>query len=127
MTPAELIKKYIALRDWLEADSKAVEERQKPYHDAMKAIEGMVQQKLIDEQTDSIKTEYGTAYRTTVMSVRMADRATFVDYVRQLPDGMEYFTNAVAKEKVKDYIEKNGSAPPGIDVTTIAKIGFRRS
>ncbi len=127
MTPAQLIKKYIELRDWLEADQKAVEERQKPYVDAMKTIEGLTQQALIDAGADNIKTEYGTAYRTTVMSVRMADRAVFVDYVRQLPDGMEYFTNAVAKEKVKDYIDKNGSAPPGIDVTTIAKTGFRRS
>ena len=127
MNPAELIKKYIELRDWLEADTAAVDARQKPYKDGMVAIEGMVQQELIKDGADNIKTPFGTAYRTTHMSVKMADRGTFEQFVSSLPEPFSYFTNAVSKEKIKEYIEANGAAPPGIDITTIAKVNFRRS
>jgi len=127
MTPAELIKKYIELRDWLEADNKAVEERQKPYKDAMTAIEGAVQQHLIETGAESVKTEFGTAYKTTFTSVRMADRGAFIQFVSAQNDGWDYFTNAVAKEKIREYVDTHGAAPPGIDITSIAKTNFRRS
>lgn len=128
MTPAAIIKKYIELRDWLEADSKAVDERQKPYKDGMALLENMMQEILNKDGADNIKTEFGTAYRTTLMSVRMADRGAFLDYiVKSDDDPFRFFTNAVAKEQIKDYIDKHGAAPAGIDVTTIVKTNFRRS
>lgn len=128
MTPAAIIKKYIELRDWLEADSKSVDERQKPYKDAMSLLENTMQEILNKDGADNIKTEFGTAYRTSLMSVRMADRAAFIDYiVKSQDDPFSYFTNAVSKEKIKDYIDKHGAAPAGIDVTTLLKTNFRRS
>lgn len=128
MTPADLIKKYIELRDWLERDTKAVEERQKPYRDAMATIEGAIQKHLLDNNLDNVKSEFGTAYRTSLMSVKLADRQAFINYVTQLDgDPFSYFTNAVSKEKIKEHIETHGSPPSGIDITTIQKVGFRRS
>lgn len=128
MTPADLIKKYIELRDWLERDTKAAEERQKPYRDAMATIEGAVQKHLLDNNLDNVKSEFGTAYRTTHMSVKLADRGAFINYITQNSNNpFSYFTNAVSKEKIKEHIDAHGSAPSGIDVATIQKIGFRRS
>jgi len=128
MTPANLIKKYISIRDYVEAQQKADEERLKPYKDGMVAIEGAVQQHLIDTGAENIKTEFGTAYRTTHMSVRLADRQAFINYIVNVDaDPFSYFTNAVSKEKIKEHIDAHGSAPSGIDITTIQKVNFRRS
>lgn len=128
MTPAAIIKKYIELRDWIEADTKAVDERQKPYRDGMNLLENMMQEILNKDGADNIKTEFGTAYRTTLMSVRMADRQAFIDYVSNTEDDpFAYFTNAVSKEKIKEFIDQHGSPPAGIDITTIQKTNFRRA
>lgn len=142
MTPAELIKKYIELRDYVEAQIRTDEERLKPYKDGMDAISGMVQQHLISDGADNIKTEFGTAYRTTHMSVRLADRGALLAMLQDealhhddpvtiaetaVQSVASYFTAAVNKEKIKEYLDAKGNAPPGIDITTIQKVNFRRS
>lgn len=127
-TPAEIIHKFIQLRDTLESKTKDFEESVKPYKDGMNLLENMMQEILNKDGADNIKTEFGTAYRTTIMSVKMADRAAFIDYVSNTEDDpFAYFTNAVSKEKIKDYIDHHGTPPAGIDVTTIQKTNFRRA
>lgn len=127
MTPAQLIQQFIRLRDHVEARTRAFEEELKPYQDGMKAIEGMVQQYLNDAGADNIKTEFGTAYKSTLMSVKLADRNAFEGFIVERPDGLSFFTNTVSKEKIKEYIDAAGNAPPGVDITYITKVNFRRS
>lgn len=128
MTPADLIKKYIELRDWLERDTKANDERQKPYCDAMSTIEGALQQHLLTNDLQNIKADgIGTAFLKTNTHVRMADRNAFDAFVSTLPDPLSYFTNAVRKETVLDYAKEHGTPPAGIDLTSIQEVQIRRS
>lgn len=124
----EMIQQYIKLRDHVELKTKEFEATLKPYREGMAAIENAVSQQIIDLGGESIKTEYGTAYRSTVMAVKMADRQAFMEFVTQDWGEREAFlTSAVTKDVVKDWIEQNNSKPPGLDITYVHKTNFRRA
>ena len=128
MNTGEMIQQFIKLRDYVELKTKEFEETMKPYKAGMAAIENAVSQQIIDLGGESIKTEFGTAYRTTVMAVKMADRQAFMEFVTQDWGEREAFlTSAVTKDVVKDWIEQNNSKPPGLDIAYIHKTNFRRS
>ena len=117
------------LRDWLERDNAAVEERQKPYKGAMTTIEGALQAHLLANDLQNMKADgIGTAFLKTATHVRLADRGAFVDYIQTLDtDPFDFFTNAVRKEKVLEYFESTGAALPGVDITSIQEVQIRRS
>lgn len=127
MTIGEMIKKYVELRDFmkLRAEARAVED--KPYNEAMETIEGIVLQHLNENSEQSIKTEWGTAYKSTTMSAKVASPEDFFNYVREA-DAFQLLTSAVSKDAVKDHMEEHqGTPPPGIDVTYFTKVNFRRA
>jgi hypothetical protein len=126
MNTGELIRRYIELRDHVEKRTKDLETELDPYKRGMQAIEGAVSQQIIDLGGESIKTEHGTAYRTTVMTAKVADREAFMNFVFE-DQRDEFLTAAVSKEAVKEWLEKYQAKPPGIDVTYIHKTNFRRS
>lgn len=126
MTPSEMIGQYIQCRDWLEAEQGKFDERCKPVRERMQLLEGAVTEALLAAGGESLKTEHGTAYRSTTLAVRCADRETFMDFVF---DGRRegLLTSAVSKDAVKEYMDMhNGEAPPGVDITFIHKTNFRR-
>ncbi len=125
MTPAVIIQKYIALRDWLEADTKANDARQKPYADALVTLEGLMMNHLAENGLDNVKSEFGTAFKKTGTRVRVADRGAFNQFVEQ-QGSLDWFTNAVSKEKIVDYVKEHGCAPSGVDVTYITDVQFNR-
>jgi hypothetical protein len=128
MNTGEMIQQYIKLRDYVELKTKEFEAGIKQYRDGMAAIESAVSQQIIEMGGESIKTEFGTAYRTTVMAVKMADRQAFMEFVTQDWGKREAFlTSAVTKDVVKDWIEQNNSKPPGLDIAYIHKTNFRRA
>jgi hypothetical protein len=126
MNTGDMIKRYIELRDYKEARTKAFEEEMKPYTAAMATIEGAVSQQITDLGGESIKTEHGTAYHSEIMSVKVASREEFMRFVME-DQREEFLTSAVSKEAVRDWIEKYQALPPGVDVTKILKTNFRRS
>lgn len=127
MTIGEMIKKYVDLRDFmkLRAEARAVED--KPYNEAMETIEGVLLQHLNENNEQSIKTEWGTAYKSTTMSAKVASPEDFFNYVREA-DAFQLLTSAVSKDAVKEHMEEHqGQPPPGVDVTYFTKVNFRRA
>ncbi len=125
MTPAEIIKKYVEIRDWIEADTKANDARQKPYTDALVTLEGLMMNHLAENGLDNVKSEYGTAFKKTGTRVRVADRGSFNEFVATT-GSLDWFTNAVSKEKIVDYVKEHGCAPAGVDITYITDVQFNR-
>ncbi len=126
MNTGELIQRYIAMRDYVEKRTAAFEEELQPYKKGMQAIEGAVHQQILDLGGESIKTEFGTAYLSETMSVKVASREEFMRFVFE-DQREEFLTAAVSKEAVKDWINKYEVPPPGINITKIQKTNFRRS
>lgn len=126
-TTADVIAKYIAIRDFIEDRQKKFDEFLAPYYGSMKSIEAYVANELNTQNADSISTERGTAYRSTLMQTKVESREDWLDFVF---DGRRegFITNAVPKDAVKEHLEANNSVPPpGIKVNFIHKVNFRRS
>ncbi len=126
MTPAEIIQKYIAIRDKIAKDTESFEAKQKPYVDGLTTLEGMMMEHLNKNELDNVKSEFGTAFKKQGTRVRVADRGAFNEFVLTQPDPLAFFTNAVAKEKIVEYVTENNCAPSGVDVTYITTVQFNR-
>lgn len=123
----DLVKKYIEVRDFMKIKAEAFDAEMKPYSTALVAIEGALAMEMDRLGADSIKTEHGTPYRSTIMSPKVTDRDAFLDFVAA-ENAFEFFTAAIAKEAVKTYMEEHGDAlPPGVEVAYIKKINIRRA
>lgn len=129
MTPTigEIVKRYVELRDFMKARNEKRAEEDKPYLDAMTSLEGFVLDHLNRENEQSVKTEWGTAYKSTTMSAKVVDAEALFDYVRNT-DEFHLLTAAVAKDAVKEHMDEHqGSPPPGVDIGYYTKVNFRRS
>jgi hypothetical protein len=122
-----IIRKYIEFRDFKDERTKAFDAEMKPIDEAMEMLAGYMHTRLNERGDDSVKTEFGTAYRQRTMSVRTADKDALFNFVREA-DAFELLAGNVSKDAIKSYAEEHGGLyPPGIDVTFISKTLFRRS
>lgn len=127
LTPADLVRKYLELRAHVEARTKAVDDELAPYKAGMETIEGAVHKYLDDNGLDNLKTPDGTAFKKSGTRVRVVDRQILNDWVKANPTRIEFFTNAVAKELVLDYIKEHETPPPGIDFVRFLEVQFRKA
>lgn len=127
MTPAEIIKQYVALRDYKEELVKQQKAALKPYNDALDTLENALLEQLNADAAQSIKTEFGTAFKKTSMTVKTVDKDALFDFVRST-ENFSMLTAAVSKEALKEYMEENEDRrPPGVDVTFFTEVQVRRN
>ncbi len=128
-TADQIITRYLELRDYMEAEDKAFSERMEPYRKARAALEGAAALMIAASgpTTKHISCEAGTVFKTETLSVKCADVQAFHNFVFER-NARQFLTAHVAKESVKEWMESNGGhPPPGVDVTFIHKVQFRRS
>lgn len=121
-----LVEDYVKVRD-LKADIEAKhKERVSKYNEVLMAIEAKILQFLQDHNLDTVKTGAGTAYTRTVKSASIADGELFRNYVimNQKYELVDWKANANA---VQDYVTAEGNLPPGVNFSSMQKIGVRRS
>lgn len=129
MTPTigQMIEQFVKLRDFMKARAEKRTEEDKPYIEAMSTLENAVLAHLNAENEQSVKTEWGTAYKSTTMSARVADSTAFFDYVREA-DAFHLLIAGAAKDAVKVHMDEHqGMPPPGVDVSYFTKVNFRRA
>lgn len=131
MTDEQLIGQFIKLRNYVDAQTKAFEETMKPYEDGMKAIENHFSGVLNTMAPDpdgkaSIATSHGTVFRKKELSVGIADREVWFDFIGSDFDANKRFlTMAVTKKEVQEFITETQQLPPGLNATYIYKTQFR--
>ncbi len=134
-TIGDMIQQYIKVRDHIEQRTAKFEEEIKPYKDGLVTIENAVHAHLNEQNEQSIKTEFGTAFKKEWTQVKMADKDTFIQWVTDCDDIVElqqrvgnFFTAAVSKEAVVEHMKETGGAlPPGLGFTKGYKVNFRRA
>jgi hypothetical protein len=131
MNADQLIARYIQLRDFVEKRSKEHAEELAPYNAALKAIENAGSALLIEQGGDAgkanIVTPSGTMYRKKWVSLTMADRAAWMDFVIADWDAREKFlTSAVTKSEIEEWIEVEKAVPPGLNRKTGYDVYFNR-
>jgi hypothetical protein len=121
----ELVAQYVKLRDRLKEADDAHKKKTKDARDYLDRLNGKLLERLNEIGGDSVKTEAGTAYRTTRRSATIADGEVFREFIitNEAFDIVDWRANASA---VEDYIRAEGGPPPGVNFTTAFTVGVRR-
>jgi hypothetical protein len=121
------VEQYIALRDKIREIKARHEEELKPLNDLLMRLNGAILDHLNTHGGDSITVRgVGTAYRTTKDSASIADGDEFKRWIigGNLWEMVDWRANSA---QVREYIEKNGSPPPGVNFRSVAVVGVRRA
>lgn len=134
LTAADLVKTYNELDDWLTAEGKRFDEHVKPVKKRMEETKSKLHEMLLalgSKDKQSISTDYGTAYTSTIMTPKIVDRDKFLDAVLENWDdfGNEMTQlGAPQKDAVKNYMDaNNGALPPGVDISSFTRVNIRRT
>lgn len=126
-TDAALVEQYIKLRDKKAAMKKAYEESLEPYDKALDSIEGVMHKRLLERGADSVRTEFGTAFKSTLTKYRVADKDAFKGFVIE-NRAWNLLSADVDKDAAIEWAkEHEGVPPPGVDVTQIIDVKFRKA
>jgi hypothetical protein len=118
------IEWFVALRDQLrEFDERTKIERAK-ITEPLDALEVKINEFLVNNKLENVKTACGTAYISRRHSAKIADPDVFKAFVHQGHfDLIDWRANATA---VRTYIAEKKELVPGVTLSTIQSVGIRR-
>ena len=128
-TPADLIKTYNETKAFIDAEVKRFEEYSKPFKEKLNQIANQLLAVSNQQGVNSFSTEFGTAYRSTILNTKIEDREKYVDFVLDHWDdiGSGMLQVGVTKDAVKQYMDDNaGQPPPGITISYYTRINVNR-
>ena len=121
-----LIERYVAYRDTLARRKEKRETEDKPYKDAMTAIEQELSKRLHERGAENTRTEHGTAYFSTTLAMKTEDKQEFSRHVIG-GEHWELVDWRPLKEAVKDFCDTHeGQAPPGVKAEWIINVNIRK-
>ena len=126
LTPAQRVAAYIQLRDYKAAAEKEFDKSIERVKLAMERLENDLLNDLNVSGANSIACDAGTVHRTRQFNVSVNNREAFLEYVKEknIWEALDVKAN---KTFVKEHMEEEGEALPGLNVTQFDKIGVRRS
>lgn len=127
MKLSEAVKLYIQLRD-KKAEIKAeYDAKIAAIDEKLDKLEAKLLQVFNETGIDSVKTEFGTAYTTTRTSVTLADRDTFLAFVKET-DNFNLLELRPSRSAVPEFAAANGGElPPGVNMRVERVVNIRRS
>jgi len=121
----QLVEMYRKLREKKSEIDQEYKARLTKVREKQEVIENAILKFFNETGLESAKTPHGTAYVSTVMNARVADRDTFFEFVRR-NDAWDMLESRANKTAVREYIEEAGETPPGVDIAQIRKINIRK-
>lgn len=148
----QIVERYVATRD----EMKVISERHKIELEPMNKRKELLEQAMMillnEQNAESVKTEHGTAYKSTVMSATVEDWDKLMEFIlagaidriadslekgeppeaqiaafRDTPE-MALINRSVNKTAVKEIMEQqDGFIPPGVKTAQITSVNVRRA
>jgi hypothetical protein len=127
LNKAEVVATYIKLRDRRAQRKNEYEAADAADKEKQEKIEAYLLKEFNESGVDSIKTEFGTAYKTSKLSVTTADKeAFFHNWV--VPNGAwEFLDIKPNKTAVQQYKAAHDDIPPGLNWSETMSVNVRRS
>lgn len=130
-TTAQLVAESTQIDDYIKQQTAALAEFLKPYRDRAAEIDKLLLERMISEGVNSFKTDFGTAYRSTIITPKIEDRNAYLaavfDNWQTYGAGMLQI-GAPKKEAIDEYQkEHEGALPPGVTTTSFTRVNVRRS
>ena len=130
-TAVDLISEFTKLDDWCSAELKRFNDHLAPHKKRMEEIKSTLLGMMTEQKLNSMPTDVGTAYISTITTPKVIDRDKYLDFVNEHWDdiGNELLqVGAPQKDALKQYLEDNkNQPPPGIEVNYFNRVNIRRS
>lgn len=126
MKLSELVAKYIELRDKKYELKHQYDFKAAQLDEVLSKIESKLLQVFDTAGMDSVKTEFGTAYASTRSTASVADKETFMNFIKENEEWSLMEVRA-AKLAIEQYKTANGDLPPGINFREERVVNIRRS
>lgn len=120
------IQQYVMLRDKIKEEDDAHKAKMKPFRETLDKLNSVILDLLNKSGGDSIKTQFGTAYKTTKRSASLEDADRFMNYVIE-KEAWDLLERKVSVTAAEAYAQENGILPPGVKMSSTAVVGVRRS
>lgn len=117
-----IIAEYVRLRDACDAAEARVKEECAPAKENMRLIEAALLKYLQGTSSQHIKTPHGTAYLSSLVSMRVADWDALLQHILDT-EGYDLLERRVSKTACMD----RSDPVPGVERSEIIKVGIRRS
>lgn len=125
-TAEQLVDTYVQLRDRKKAIQDKHKEELAPINELMYKIEMGLLDALNNDGAQSIKTSAGTAYKKIRTNAKVVDWNTTLPYIIE-HDLTHMLVQKLGSASVAEFVEANGTAPPGVSITSDLTVGIRRS
>lgn len=124
---AAKVQKYIDIRNELDAKRKAYQEEEKNLKAMLEDIQFEILNISDELGVDSLKTEFGTAYRSVKSSYRILDWDAYLEWAEQ-NGALHTLQKRVTKSAVDEIVNEDleGDLPPGLDLYTEVTINIRK-
>jgi hypothetical protein len=121
-----LIKRYVQIRD-SQSQRKAAYDLDDQKDKSMRlGIETEFLRRFNERGIDSVSSrDFGVAYRTTRTSTSVADFEALLGHVKE-NEAWELIERRVNKTAVQEFVEEHGDLPPGVNMSSVQQINFRR-
>lgn len=121
----EVIRIYMKLREQKTAIEAEVKEKVSTIKEKMEKIEAFLLDQMDKQGLSSFKSEYGTAYLTTVDFASVSDWNALTEFVHK-NNAYDLFEKRVCKSAVRDYIKTTKNVPPGVNYGTKLNVSIRK-
>lgn len=126
MKLSDAVSLYIKLREQKAQIKKEMEAQIAPINEKLEKLESKLLEVFNTTGTNSVRTDFGTAYATTRTSVSAADREAFMTHVRE-HDDWGLLEVRPAKLAVEEYRAANdGLLPPGLSYSEERVVNVRQ-
>jgi hypothetical protein len=120
------IQQYLKLRTLIEEQDRAHKEKMKTYRDTLEQLNSLLLNHLNTIGGDSVKTEFGTVYKTTKRSASLEDPDQFMRHVIG-SEAWELLDRKANVTAVEEYVKENGVLPPGVKMSSTQVVGVRKA
>lgn len=142
VSAADLIAEYNKITAHLDSQNKQFAEYSKPYRDRVDAIRNQLLAMLIARKEESVRTDAGTAYLSTIVTPKLNDRMTFLDWCLEDWDNrgdmlqigapqkaaLDAYQDALRQRIQEGALPDDTSLlPPGVETSSFTRANIRKS
>lgn len=124
MTPAEMIERYIKLRNKIEAIKEEHKRQLAPYLEAHGQLETLLLQHLDDHKLQSMNSDAGTAFKQVATSVTVKEWEKTLNFIRE-NEHWDLLEARVSKTAAVQVIEDTKKPIPGVVLSQAVVVRVR--
>jgi hypothetical protein len=122
----KIVERYVLLRDRKAQMKAEFDASVADINAAMDRLENAILQTLNAQGVESVRTDFGTAYKSTSISTSVADWDAFLAFVRD-NDRYDMLEKRCAKTAIEQYRAANDDLPPGVNWKPAVTVNIRRA